>query len=434
LSAGISTLMTTEIAATRRLEATDEKRIASLGIVLTSSLGLIGAAALVFSRAQVSFALSSGFELMRPLALFSPILFLLPVGSVAIGILQGQQRFSVTATIWVIKAGVVALSSGVFAYYWGLPGACLSLALGSAVFAISAMISVRNSVSLPVAIFEDRNLPLFAFTLPLVIQTVVLSAADWVTQAQVASSSDGWLAVADLGVARQMAMILPLVSGAAATAALPNLAGVKAGVRDTETHVENVTGYLRITLLTQIPLAVLLVLFSPVLVAVFYGDKMQSSVDILRILAISYAIFGIVWTAGPVLTSSGRTKQLLVLNLIRACAIILFAHMFIGVHGVIGVAYGYLCAELVTASIITIKFHTFVWRVAKKSRRILIALAPLSLGVLLTVVVVREYATWVSLAGVCISLRMLWQGCTGEEKTFLIKKLRRVFLLGRPTG
>ena len=80
---------------------------------------------------------------------------------------------------------------------------------------------------------------------------------------------------------------------------------------------------------------------------------------------------------GPVLLAKGRTLLLLIFQSFRTLAILVCVYILINIYGKIGIVYGYLLAELISALIITIYFYKKIFFIIKKLNFLLINQLPL---------------------------------------------------------
>ena len=82
---------------------------------------------------------------------------------------------------------------------------------------------------------------------------------------------------------------------------------------------------------------------------------------------------------GPILLSKGKTKLLLIIQICRTVAILISVSILINIYDKVGIVYGYLLAEMITALIITIYFHHKILILMTELKTFLIKLIPMIL-------------------------------------------------------
>ena len=124
-------------------------------------------------------------------------------------------------------------------------------------------------------------------------------------------------------------------------------------------------------------MAALGLFFAPYFIPLIFGDDLEGAVIFAKTLIISYTIFGVFWMIGPALLAKGRTVLLLIFQTFRTLAILVSVFVLINIYGKIGIVYGYLLAEIISALIITIYFYQKIFVIIKKLNFILIIQLPL---------------------------------------------------------
>ncbi len=291
---------------------------------------------------------------------------LITLSAVFSAIIQGYELFDRSFFAYLGKS-ITNIVLCIFLVLWyGLWGAIAAYVLTAFVFLVILWLITdghvqwhfRDGIKL---LKTDRQYVsnVVQLSLPLVMLSLIQMGADWGGQFLLAKGGQQWAAVADLGVARQIAFILPVLSSAVASAGLPHFS--KQTNKGADIYFQSVVNYIRTSWFMQIPLGAVLICIAPFVVTIIYGQEMASASDICRILVISYTIFGLTGTIGPVLTSKGKTKLLLLFQIVRASSILLFGYLLLS-HAGYGIALGYLCGESVLLLIVMIVYARYMRR------------------------------------------------------------------------
>jgi PST family polysaccharide transporter len=151
------------------------------------------------------------------------------------------------------------------------------------------------------------------------------------------------LGAADLGV-YVLAFTLAsapssLLGGVINSVSMPAFSRVK---HDPDQLKSALAGALRAVSLIIMPMCAMMVALARPLVLTVYGEKWAASANVLEILAIYGVVFVVCLLFANILTSFGRTKFLLVLQLVWIGALV--PAMALGVHkdGIIGAAYAHV--------------------------------------------------------------------------------------------
>jgi O-antigen/teichoic acid export membrane protein len=352
--------------------------------------------------------------------LCTPLIVLTAIGAFLSAIMQGCNIFSAISYASVVR-GVVGILAAILLTSWaGAKGAAISVVLASASFAIILFILFLSKVNRSVASSskpdESFNLQeVYKMVVPLVLLSLFQTVADWGSQALLANGGGRWAEVADLGVARQISFILPILSSSMATAALPTISSLQGnlGYRST------VTGYLKMVWLVQLPIAAVTIAVVPTLLSVFYGPKMISAVPTCRLLICSYTVFGLVWTAGPILTGTGRTWRLFLLHAIRSTFILGLSWQLLPILGICGIGISYLIGECCIGLLIAVLHHRSIIPILWDMRFIFLWTSPVIFGAACAVFLQVYLAVSSVLFGVITSAILIWTQTNDTEGRYI---------------
>ncbi len=340
----------------------------ALGIFWCLMVGLaVILITLAFNR-EVALFLDPGHRISASvITVIGPWAGLITLSAVFSAVIQGHELFDRSFFAYLGKSITNIVLCIFLVLYYGLWGAIAAYVLTAFVFLVLLwMISdrhvqwhFRDGINL---LRTDKQYVsnVVQLSLPLIMLSLIQMGADWGGQFLLAKGGQQWAAVADLGVARQIAFILPVLSSAVASAGLPQFS--KQTNEGADIYFQSVLNYIRTSWFMQIPLGAVLICIAPFVVTIIYGQEMASASNICRILVISYTIFGLTGTIGPVLTSKGKTKLLLVFQIVRASSILLFSYLLLS-HAGYGIALGYLCGESILLFIVMIVYARYVRRI-----------------------------------------------------------------------
>lgn len=141
--------------------------------------------------------------------------------------------------------------------------------------------------------------------------------------------------------ARRLAMLLPLLGGAAVTVLLPRAAALRPG--------ENCRAYAKRTLLLCAPLALLsaglLALLADTVIPLFWGSRYTSSIVPLRWLCAAYGLSIVLQPLLLVFLPLKREGTLVLLHALNLAVSIVAGVLLIPSHGILGAAWAALIAR-----------------------------------------------------------------------------------------
>lgn len=381
LSSGTSLIITRQVAISRDSEDSKSRVIFNSAILFTFIIGLVCILSFFCFTDFIAINVfgDNNAIVIKQIKIIAPILLLQSLTSIILAYLQGFELFKLF-TISNFFKGISLLSFVVlFGMYLDVDGVSIAFTASSALnlgFLIYMMIKVKVWVPNEFSISEIKSnrkdsLNQLYLAFPLILLSVIQILGDWIAQIILSNGTHDWGAVAEFGVARQYAFILPMASAAITQGVLPILA------KENKNDSNEVSGFIKISLLIQIILAATGVFCAPYIIPLVFGKSLVEAVIFSKILIVSYTIFGVFFMVGPLLLAKGKTKMLLVLQIIRTVAILSCVYFLINLYGKIGIVYGYLAAELITALLITFFFYHKIMLLVVKLKEILVTITPL---------------------------------------------------------
>ncbi len=362
---GPANIFISEVSRNRKNESRKIPGLLAVGIFWCLIVGFVIILATLFFNRQVALFLDPGHRISaNVIKIIGPWAGLITLSAVFSAVIQGYELFDRTFFAYLGKAFAnIGLCVSLVIFY-GLWGAIAAYVLTAFIFLVLLWrISdhqVKWHFSDGIALIKtDKEYisRVVRLSLPLILLSLVQMGADWGGQFLLAKGGKQWAAVADLGVARQIAFILPVLSSSVASAGLPHFS--KKSNDGADIYFQSVVNYIRTSWFMQIPLGAVLICIAPFVVTIIYGKEMASASGICRILVISYTIFGLTGTIGPVLTSRGKTRLLLLFQVIRASSILLFCFLFLALEGY-GIALGYLAGESILLIVAVLTYFRYV--------------------------------------------------------------------------
>jgi O-antigen/teichoic acid export membrane protein len=433
LSVGPSDILTREISRCRRAEPSMISSLVCVCVGWCVVIGLLVVLAIVFWSRPLAQAIGTDPRLADPLAITAPILMLSALGTPLAGALQALDSFWAVSLAYMARGAAGIAGAALLTWQFGLLGAATSLLVAAHAYALVAFLFLWRNPEMHLdgmCRMELRRLGALGWMcLPLILTSVLHVVADWGSQVLLAHGGGRWTDVADLGVARQLSLLLPLFSGALAISSLPVLSA---------THQENrrqvAATYVKWVLFTQVSAATLGIGAVPLLLPVLYGPRMLSAVPVCRALIASYAIFGIVWTVGPILVSAGRTGWVFGLSALRCTAIMVLSVWLLPRYGVVGIGFSYIAGECLTGvAVVVCHFHAFL-ETLQHLYRPLAMTAPMCLAALAALFSPPPIALLVAVVGVAAFALMWWIQTPADDRAVVWLAVQHKLRRGAEVG
>lgn len=380
----ISRMVSMAYAQDRKREA---DKIFRISFILIGTVGLIGSAVMVIFSAQFSVMLSGKDRSMYAIAALAPTVFFMSLSSCLRGYFQGRSNMTPTAVSQVTESAIKLFAGTGLALYMlnttdlpelGAAGAIVGVSIGSffaLVYILLYFLRKRQKTKYavkepPVSSAKHILKSILMFAVPVMIGSTFLSALDLVDSgvmmARLQNAADvsysdamamkGWLGNARKYFDLPNAVIVPI-----STMVLPMLSGVlakkdRSGIRNISTLA------LRMTLMTAIPAAVGLCVFSsPICSLLLYSqpEDAANTAPLLMIMAPAVVTASLMYTTDSMIQAVGKVHVPIINMAIGTVARIAIVYVLTGIPeiNVLGSAAATLISYLVMITLNMIALH-----------------------------------------------------------------------------
>jgi len=325
-----------------------ESAYAAFRRALSTRLALVlvvGIACAILAPLLVAFPLSAGNRSALVWACAAG-LFGMTLTSWGVDVSQSSRHFGLYLTNQLVEALCRALAAAaiVLSTTATLTAEPIlwSLAAGALVAGLFSLVLHRTVLSgaLPDTATSEAHERLKSFgkiaVLVALLQTIGGQIEIFLVQAQLTSQHTAYY-----DGARRLAMLLPLLGGAAVTILLPRAAALRPG--------EACRAYARRTLLLCTPLALLsaglLALLADTVIPLFWGARYEASIAPLRWLCAAYGFSIVLQPLMLVFLPLKREGTLLLLHALNLAISIVAGVLLIPAHGILGAAWAALIAR-----------------------------------------------------------------------------------------
>lgn len=222
------------IAAYRSTDPARIQGVANVALLFSGLTGLVGSAALFVAAPYVATNLFRTPELVGPLRMVAPVLFLYAIAGAMVGLINGFEAFQRLARLaWVSSLGsFIAVVAGVS--LWGLPGALVGILCGEVLRCALTIILARE-------VMQENGLALFGrahasevkilwqFSLPMFLASALHSPIMWLCHTIIARQPNGMAELGLYNAAQKWMTVVTMVPIAASGAFGPVLASLSGG-------------------------------------------------------------------------------------------------------------------------------------------------------------------------------------------------------------
>lgn len=353
---GLGITTTKYIAELRFTEPERAGRITSLTIFvtfITSSLILI----LCLLFADYISVKTLGHPNLTPLLYAGALLlFFSTIGGVFSAALSGFESFKVIAKINILMGALTLPLAILLVSLYGTQGAITSQTVIAALsFILSALALSKEchtsgiQISLAIEMWKEKLL-LWSFSLPAMLSSMMVVPVTWLTNAILVKQLNGFSELGLFNAANQWRMLVIFLPNLLASVMLPILSETH-GRADKSDFISTVSLNLRMTLVTALPFAVLVILLSEP-IAYLYGKEYIKCNNIIIVLIISSFLAVVNGTVGAALAGAGKMWLGSMFNLGWSIILAVSGLFLIPRYGGFGLSLAYLIAYL---------FHT-IWQ------------------------------------------------------------------------
>jgi O-antigen/teichoic acid export membrane protein len=272
------------------------------GILLLASLSSLVAGLLVAIFAPQLAHVLNRSGLVNPLRLAGLVLCLQGIDSVQGAILAGYEAFAALARVMLLRVLVNVPATIIGAYAYGLNGVVGAMAVTS-VFTVgvnrAALKSIFSRAGITIRYVVDLGMlrPLWEFTLPAFLTTIVTLVSTWGVNAVLVNQPDGYFQMGLFNAANQwraLGTFIPSVFNQATFSINSNLFATNRG-----SYHRSVVGNLVVQGTVAAIVVILLSVLAPYLMRL-YGSQFQGAADVLVLLALGWFLVtptGVFWSA-----------------------------------------------------------------------------------------------------------------------------------------
>lgn len=303
---------------------TDPHR-AAMVVALSTRVAVLGGgfiALVAFATAEWLASLVNESALVVPLRLAAFWLALTAVASAQNGVLQGLERFDLTASAGLVTA-VSALPLSLLGWkVGGVSGAIMGFTaaalLGLAVLQRSVVGQKRRLATCQSGRYDYSIL--WHFGLPAALAGVTVAPVQWVCAALVAARDGGFGELGLFNAANQWRIVVVYVPQLLGSVAFPILANLN-GDGASQAYRRLLLVHLGTTLVLSAAGALFVVGAAPWIMAA-YGDGYVAGIGVLRAMAVAGALAAAVGSLGHVLASKGKMWVAFAMNLVWSVAMV----------------------------------------------------------------------------------------------------------------
>ena len=331
------------------------------GILLLGTLSsLVVAVVIALSAPQLAVLLNRP-SLVSALRLAGIVLLFQGIDSVQMSILSGFEAFAALARVVLLRILINVPASVIGAYFYGLDGVVGAMILSS-MFTVALhraalkSIFLRENVSIRYAMDVAMLRPLWEFSLPAFLTTLVMLASMWGVNALLVNQPAGYLQMGLFNAANQwraLGTFIPSVFNPATFSIQANLFATNRA-----SYHRSVIGSLVVQGTVGAAVMILLSVLSPYLMRM-YGAEFQDAAAVLVLLAFGWFLVvptGVFWSAA---TSRDQAWTNFMFIAIGAACQFAFAKVLVG-GGARGIALALLYAALIQVGMQAV--HYFVTR------------------------------------------------------------------------
>lgn len=314
---GLGQAATRHIALFYRHEPERARGVAVTTLVIGAASSIATAAVLAIAAPWLAARVLDYPGLATPLMWSTLLLVANALFGILAGILNGQERFGITAGTGVIQALVTLGACLLLLPDFRVVGFVGSYALGTIVAIVVAGWTIR--IFLAGMTFQSIQShvrtelgPLFSYVGPILLAGAAGLVGTWLAMAIIANQSDGYVELGYYTAANRLAQIILFVTGFVSTALLPILADAHGGSAEVSAASRKglefaITG----SVLLIVPLGTLLVFGGPLVMALF-GRSYEANWAVLAPVIARGCVGALVVPLGVAMLAHGRQMLFLV--------------------------------------------------------------------------------------------------------------------------
>jgi len=329
-SFGLGLTATKYIAEFRERDKVKTGKITGLSTIFAGITGGIIAIIILISAPFLASKTINAPNLENELRLGAFMLFFSALNGAQTGILAGYEAFKTIAKVNLISGLIAFPIQIVFTYWWGLTGSVLGFGANFLVLWLMNYFAVRKESKKFDVKIDYRNSwsewhVLYHFSLPALLSGLLVNPVLWACNALLVNQPNGYGEMAIFDAANQWRNLILFIPVALSQIVLPMLA-------DTKDNSAQFNKILKLNVIINITIssamAIVISLFSGLLMK-SYGVGFANGKTALIILAFTTVFISFNNVIGQAIAGKGKMWVGLILNMIWAVFILLFAFIFI---------------------------------------------------------------------------------------------------------
>ena len=350
---GIGATVTRYVASLKVREPERAGKIIGLSSIITWFSAIIYGAIFIYFAPWLAKTTLAAPQLASMLQISSISIGLGVVNSVQVSTLTGLESFKASSILSTILGIIQSVLVVLLAWYAGVKGAVIALAFTSGFTVLAYYVVTRKELdSAKIKItFEEAMSEwriLVKYSLPAFLSTITVGPVIWASNAFLANRPDGYGQLGIFNAASQWDTFVRFFPALISTAVLPVMSDMY-GRGDKKGSINIMWKMMGITALLVIPLAIIISLFSPLIIK-GYGSSFAGGHWVIVIVVFTTVLISISTHLGTFIAASGKMWIGFAINSAWAVSFLIFSfHM---------VKWG--AEGLATAKLISYFLH-FIW-------------------------------------------------------------------------
>lgn len=350
---GLGATVTRYVASLKVREPERAGKIIGLSSIITWFSAIIYGAVFIYFAPWLAKTTLAAPQLAPMLQISSISIGLGVVNSVQVSTLTGLESFKASSILSTILGIIQSVLVVLLAWYAGVKGAVIALAICSGLTVIAYYIVSRKElyaakikVTFNEALSEWRIL--VRYSLPAFLSTITVGPVIWASNAFLANRPDGYGQLGIFNAAIQWDTFVQFFPSLISTAVLPVMSDMY-GRGDKRGSINVMWKMMGITALLVIPLAILVSLFSPLIIKA-YGSSFAGGHWVIVIVVFTTVLYSISAHLGTFIAAAGKMWIGFAINCAWGISFLIFSYYMVkwGAEG------------LATAKFIAYFLH-FIW-------------------------------------------------------------------------
>lgn len=292
------------------------------------------------------------------------------VNSVQMSTLTGLESFKVSTIISTIFGITQSILVVLLAWYAGVKGAVIALAIISGLSVIVYYIVSRkelNNVKIKVTFKEAWSewRVLVKYSLPAFLSTFTIGPVIWASNAFLANQPDGYGQLGIYNAAIQWDTFVRFFPALVGTAVLPVMSDMF-GRGDKKGSINVMWKMMRITALIVVPLAIVIAIFSPIIIRA-YGNSFIGGHRVIIIVVFTTVLFSISSHLGTFISAAGKMWMGFAINSAWGLSFLILSYYMVrwGAEGLAGAKFIAYFLHFLWSLMVCLYFNNIIKRESK---------------------------------------------------------------------